>query len=148
MKLRLWEPFERVRPFTKEWEEWINEASKAMSPREGLDNATWTPKVDVVENEDSYVVNADIPGMNKEDIKIDIDDNTLTIKGEKKLENKEEKENYIRIERSYGSFFRTFALSENVDRENIKANYKDGVLELTLPKKEEAKPKQIEVEVN
>ena len=89
-----------------------------------------------------------MPGINKEDIHIDIKDNTLTIKGDKKFEDKVSKDNYMRVERKYGTFSRSFALSENVDPEGIKANYKDGVLEVTLPKKEEAKPKQIDVEVN
>jgi len=96
----------------------------------------------------SFVVKADLPGVNKDDIQIDLKDNTLTLKGEKKFENKVSKDNYIRVERSYGTFVRSFTLPQNVDAEKIKATYKDGVLELTLPKKEEAKPKQIKVDVS
>ena len=77
-----------------------------------------------------------------------MNDNTLTIKGEKKFEEKVEKDNYVRVERSYGTFSRSFVLSDNVNTEGITANYKEGVLELTLPKKEEAKPKEIKVQIN
>lgn len=115
---------------------------------EELERGTWAPAVDIHETEDSFVVKADLPGVNKDDIQIDLNDNTITFKGERKFENKVSKDNYIRVERSYGTFVRSFTLPQNVDAEKIKAAYKDGVLELTLPKKEEAKPKQIKVEVN
>jgi HSP20 family protein len=104
--------------------------------------------VDISENENAYVLKAELPGVSREDINIDINNKMLTLKGEKKFEEKTEKENYVRVERSYGSFSRTFALSDKVDTENVKASYKDGVLEVTLPKKEEAKPREIKVEVN
>ncbi|MBI2485698.1 MAG: Hsp20/alpha crystallin family protein [Deltaproteobacteria bacterium] len=115
---------------------------------EELERGAWSPAVDIHENNDSFVVKADLPAVNKDDIQIDLKDNTLTLKGEKKFENKVSKDNYIRVERSYGTFVRSFTLPQNVDAEKIKATYKDGVLELTLPKKEEAKPKQIKVEVS
>ena len=115
---------------------------------EVVERETWAPAVDIHENDDSFVVKADLPGVNKDDIQIDLKDNTLTLKGEKKFENKVSKDNYIRVERSYGTFVRSFTLPQNVDAEKIKATYKDGVLELTLPKKEEAKPKQIKVDVS
>lgn len=137
MRLRVWEPFRRVAPFYGEFDKWANEAE-----------GTWHPSVDISENENAFVLKAELPGVNREDINIDINHKTLTLKGEKKFEEKTEKENYVRVERSYGSFSRTFALSDKVDTENVKASYKDGVLEVTLPKKEEAKPKEIKVEVN
>ena len=106
------------------------------------------PPTDVYEEKDRVVVKAELPGMGKEDINVTLADHTLTIKGEKKFEEKTEKDNYMRVERRYGSFTRTFALSDKVDSTNIKAAFKDGVLEVTLPKKEEAKPKEIKVEIN
>ncbi len=115
---------------------------------EELERGTWVPAVDIHETDESFVVKADLPGMNKEDIQIDIKDSTLTLKGEKKFEEKVSKDNYIRVERTYGTFIRSFTLPQNVDSDKIKAKYKDGVLELTLPKKEEAKPKQIKVDVS
>ena len=137
MRLRVWEPFRRVAPFYADFDKLANEAE-----------GTWHPSVDISENENAFVLKAELPGVNREDINIDINNETLTLKGEKKFEEKTEKENYVRVERSYGSFSRTFALSDKVDTENVKASYKDGVLEVTLPKKEEAKPKEIKVEVN
>ncbi len=137
MRLRVWEPFRRVAPFYADFDKWSSEAE-----------GSWHPSVDISENENAYVLKAELPGVNREDINIDINNKTLTLKGEKKFEEKTEKENYVRVERSYGSFSRTFTLSDKVDTENVKASYKDGVLEVTLPKKEEAKPREIKVEVN
>ena len=93
------------------------------------------------------MLTAELPGVNKEDIDIDLKDNTLTLKGEKKAEKKEEKENYIRVERSYGKFKRSFYVSDDIDVSKVDANFKDGILRIKLVKKEEAKPKQIKVEV-
>jgi len=148
MRIKVWEPFRSFRPVYGEFDKWFDEAANAYSPVKAQANGTWHPNVDVFETEGGYVLKAELPGVNKEDIKIDVSNNTLTIKGEKKFEERTEKDKYVRIERSYGSFTRTFALSDKVDSENIKAAYKDGVLEITLPKKEEAKPKEIKVEVN
>jgi HSP20 family protein len=148
MRIKVWEPFRSFRPVYGEFDKWFDEIANAYSPVSAATDGTWHPNVDVYETEGSYVLKAELPGVNKEDIKIDISNKTLTLKGEKKFEEKTEKDKYVRIERSYGSFTRTFALSDKVDTENIKAAYRDGVLEITLPKKEEAKPKEIKVEVN
>lgn len=113
-----------------------------------VESREWMPLVDIRENGDSFVVEADLPGMSKDDIHVDIQDHTLTIRGEKKFEEKTTEGNYMRHERAYGSFFRSLTLPMNVDSEKIKAKYKDGVLQLTLPKTEEAKPKQITVEAS
>jgi len=148
MRLKVWEPFRGFKPFYRDVDRLINEFGGGLHSAEGLDEATWSPKVDIYETKESYVLNAELPGLKKEEIQIDLNDNTLTLKGEKKFEEKVEKENYVRVERSYGSFARNFVLSDNVNPENITASYKDGVLEVTLPKKEEAKPKEIKVEIN
>ncbi|MEW6146091.1 MAG: Hsp20/alpha crystallin family protein [Thermodesulfobacteriota bacterium] len=148
MRIKVWEPFRSFRPVYGDFDKWFDEVASAHSPVKAPANGTWHPYVDVYETEGGYVLKAELPGVNKEDIKIDVSNSTLTLKGEKKFEEKTEKDKYVRIERSYGSFTRTFALSDKVDSENIKAAYKDGVLEITLPKKEEAKPKEIKVEVN
>jgi HSP20 family protein len=107
----------------------------------------WSPRVDIVEQDGGYELVADLPGLKKEDIKIEIEDNMLTLKGEKKLEDEKKDKNYRLSERYYGEFARTFALPENVDRDGIVAEFKDGVLKLEIPKTEKAKPKQIEVQV-
>jgi len=148
MRIKVWEPFRSFRPFYGDIDKWFDEASKVNLPAAGPSNGTWHPAVDVYETEGSFVLKAELPGVGKEDIKIDVNNNALTIKGEKKFEEKTEKDNYMRVERTYGSFTRTFALSDKVDSGNIKAAFKDGVLEITLPKKEEAKPKEIKVEIN
>lgn len=119
----------------------------SVTDREEIENGSWTPTVDVIEDKDKFIVKADIPGVKKEDLKVDVQDDTLFIKGEKKQEEKVEKENYIRVERSYGNFVRNFSLPANVDSSKINAKFTDGVLEITIPKKEEAKPKQVKISI-
>lgn len=106
------------------------------------------PAVDIYEDEKAIYVKAEIAGIKPEDIKINVENNVLTLEGERKLERKEEKEGYHRVERSYGSFRRSFYLPETVSSEEIDANYKDGVLTLTMPKVPEAKPREIKVTAN
>ena len=107
----------------------------------------WVPAVDILENEHELVVKADLPDIKPEELDIRVENNILTIRGERKFEKKSEEKNYLRVERSYGSFARSFSLSNTVNTEAIKADYKDGVLALSIPKREEAKPKQIKVSV-
>ena len=107
----------------------------------------WAPAIDMFERENEVVVRAEIPGMSKEDINISALGNTLTISGERKSEEEVKEDDYYCCEHSYGKFQRDISLPQGVDAENIKASYKNGVLEVVLPKKEEAKPKKIEVTV-
>ena len=107
----------------------------------------WTPAVDIAELDNQFVVKVELPGINKDDVKITLESNILTIRGEKKEETDVKEENYHRVERTYGSFQRSFKLPTTVKGDNIDAMYKDGILTVTLPKAEEAKPKQIEVRV-
>jgi HSP20 family protein len=107
----------------------------------------WAPAVDIYETEHELVVKADLPDVNPQDLDIHVENNILTIRGERKFENKVNEENYLRMERSYGSFSRTFSLANSVNSEAIKADYQNGVLTLSIPKREEAKPKQIKVNV-
>jgi len=109
--------------------------------------ADWMPRVDISETDDNLVIAAEIPGMKKEDINISVEDGVLTLKGERKHENEKKEKNYHRIERSYGSFYRSFRLPPSVDTEKVHASYKDGVLKVTLPKLEEVKPREIPVHV-
>jgi HSP20 family protein len=108
----------------------------------------WAPRVDIVEQDGGYELVADLPGLKKEDIKIEIQENMLTLRGEKKFEDEKKEKNYRLCERYHGEFVRTFALPENVNMEGIVAEFKDGVLKLEIPKTEKAKPKQIEVKVS
>jgi HSP20 family protein len=114
----------------------------------GATKNTFWPAIDAVETKDSIRIQAEIPGINKEDLKVSVKDNTLTISGEKKQETEKDENGYVRTERSYGSFQRSFTLPESVDGAQGKANYKNGVLELVFPKKEDTQPKQIDVQVN
>ncbi|MCI0708511.1 MAG: Hsp20/alpha crystallin family protein [Ignavibacteriae bacterium] len=107
----------------------------------------WTPAVDITEKENEYLVNVELPGINKDDVKIMVENNVLTIRGERKQDQETKQDGYRRVERSYGAFQRSFKLPNTVKAEKIDASYKDGVLTVTLPKAEEAKPKQIEVKV-
>lgn len=107
----------------------------------------WSPSVDILENENELVLTADLPGVSMNDIDVRIEDGTLTLSGERKFEKADEKAGYHRIERSYGSFKRYFALPDSVDAEKVAAAYDNGVLTVTLPKKELAKPRSIKVAV-
>jgi HSP20 family protein len=107
----------------------------------------WAPVVDIIEDKENYIVKAEIPGMKKEDIKVTVRDNIIAISGERSSETEEKDKTYHRIERSYGRFSRTIALPSAVDAAKIKASYKDGVLQVTLPKPESAKPRQVDVEI-
>jgi HSP20 family protein len=107
----------------------------------------WAPEVDIVDDKDQIKVKADLPGLKKEDIEVDLEDDVLTIKGEKKEEKEIKEKNCIRSERYYGAFHRSFTLPSSIDGSKVNAGYKDGVLEITLPKKEGAKPKQIKVDI-
>ena len=105
----------------------------------------WKPVVDIVDNDANYVIKAELPGIDKKDITIDVKDRILTLKGERSSENEAKEDKYSRRERTYGKFERTFILPTNVDSESIKADYKDGVLAIDIPKPEEKKPKTITV---
>ncbi|MEJ2068311.1 MAG: Hsp20/alpha crystallin family protein, partial [Deltaproteobacteria bacterium] len=105
----------------------------------------WSPVVDIYETDESVILKAELPGMTKEDISIEINENNLVLKGERCFQKDIKEENYHRIERSYGTFSRSFTLPDTVDRDNVTANFKDGILEITIPKIEGAKPKQIEI---
>ncbi len=107
----------------------------------------WSPAVDVVENNDSYILKAELPGMNKDDVKITLENNILTIRGEKKNEMEKKEQNVHRVERSYGMFERSFTIPGSIKANEIDAQYNNGILTLTLPKAEEAKPKLIDVKV-
>jgi HSP20 family protein len=112
-----------------------------------LAESVWTPAVDIAEDENGYIVKVELPGVAREQVKITMQDNVLSIKGEKVQENESRTSSFHRTERSYGSFERRFSLPSNVRQDSIDATFKDGILTVALPKAEEAKPKQIEVTV-
>ncbi|HEX7070920.1 MAG TPA: Hsp20/alpha crystallin family protein [Rhodothermales bacterium] len=105
----------------------------------------WSPRVDIKETPDAFLVRIDVPGIPKDSIDINFNDGTLSVSGERKAEEKTEHENFVRVERSYGRFFRSFELPNTVDADNITASYEDGVLTVRVPKAEESKPRRIQV---
>ena len=140
-----WEPFRG----TMTLQEQLNRVFGDMLERVGDESnlTPWAPAVDIFETEHELVVKADLPDVNPQDLDIRVENNILTIRGERKFEKKVNEENYLRIERAYGSFSRSFSLANSVKSEAIKADYQNGVLTLSIPKREEAKPKQIKVNV-
>src|ERR1041384_8320491 len=115
--------------------------------QDSLSSSSFSPAVDVYEDEHAVNLKIEIPGIDEKDLDIRVENNTLTVHGERKFEKEEKEENFRRVERQYGSFTRSFTLPQTVDSENVSANYDKGVLKISLPKKAEAKPKQIKVNV-
>jgi len=130
-------------------QEQLNRVLGDMLERAGDESnlTPWAPAVDIFETEHQLVVKADLPDVNPQDLDIRVENNILTIRGERKFENEVNVENYLRVERAYGSFSRSFSLANSVKSDAIKADYQNGVLTLSIPKREEAKPKQIKVNV-
>ena len=121
--------------------------SSFFEPTSGPVMRRWSPAMDVVETDDHYVLRADLPGVSEGDVKIELDENVLTISGERKSAHKETKEGYYRVERAYGSFSRMLTLPEGVDADGISANFDRGVLEVKIPKPEPRKPRKVEISV-
>jgi HSP20 family protein len=131
----------------------INDLNRVFNvPRffsdEGLVNGSWNPAVDVYEDQNGIVLEADLPGLKPGEFELSIENNVLTLKGERRFEKKADDGNYHRVERSYGSFTRSFTLPTTVDVNNVAADFKEGVLQVTLPRREETKPRQIQVQIN
>ncbi len=114
---------------------------------EDLERSPWAPAVDILETENDIVLRVDLPGVNPKDVDISVQNNTLTLKGERKFESDVKEDNFRRVERVYGSFMRSFALPQSVDADKVDAEYRNGVLEVKLAKRPESKPKQIKVAV-
>ena len=119
---------------------WLNRPAEAMAEQ------TWAPRVDIMEKQDEWVFKGELPDVKPEDIQVTIEEGVLAIKGERKFEEEVQEGSYTRFERQYGTFERRFSLPSGIDAENIRADYKNGILTLRVPKKEEAKPKSIKIE--
>ena len=144
--LTRWEPFREFVTLQDRMNRLFRE-SYPEGREEALTTSTFAPPVDVYEDEHSITLKIEVPGIDEKDIDVRLENNTLTVHGERKFEKEEKEENYRRVERQYGSFTRTFTLPNIVDAENVTANYDKGVLNVQLAKKSEAKPKQIKVNV-
>ena len=147
MSLVKWSPMRGLRVFDDEGGRWFDDFFQPVIRGLGKQEGHWSPAVDVTESPTEFAVKAELPGMKQEDIKVTLLDQNLTISGERKIEKEEKDKNYHRIERSYGSFQRSFHLPSRIDGAKIKAAYKDGILEVKLPKAVDAREKEIAVEV-
>ncbi len=144
MAITRWDPFREVVALQNRFNTLFRDMKEAESP---LTTASFVPAVDIYEDEKKVVLKLEIPGVEEKDLDVRVENNILTVKGERKFEAEEKEENFHRIERSYGSFYRAFTLPSTVDSEHVQASYTAGVLRLELMKKAEAQPKQIKVNV-
>ena len=144
MAINRWDPFREVVALQNRVNSLFREMNEGDSP---LTTASFVPAVDIYEDPKKVVLKLEVPGIEEKDLDIRVENNTLTVKGERKFEKEEKEENFHRIERRYGTFFRSFTLPSTVDSEHINASYNAGILKLELSKKPEAQPKQIKVNV-
>jgi len=142
-----WDPLRDLLSIQDRMNRLFEQTLSRSQAEEGITASTWSPAVDIYETPETIIMKADLPGLSREDIEIQIRDNTLTLRGERRFAKDVQQENYLRIERAYGAFQRSFTLPATVQQDKIRAVFRDGVLELTLPKAEEAKPKKIAIEV-
>lgn len=131
--------------------QWSRDIERVLGGPEGTQGevtaAAWSPAVDIKEEDEAYVLHADVPGVDPKDVQLSMENNVLTLRGERKLEAKRENDNYRRIERVFGTFYRQFTLPDTADTEHISAKYTNGVLEIRVPKQPKALPRRIEVQV-
>ena len=146
--LRRWEPFRELEEMTQHFEDTVGRPFLPAAWRRLPMEMGWTPPIEMIEKEDKFIMKAELPGMKKEEIDISVVGDTLTIKGERKAETEVKEEDYYCCERCYGSFFRSITMPAAVDAKKIKATYEDGVLEVSLPKAPEVKPKKVEISVS
>jgi HSP20 family protein len=144
MAITRWDPFREVSSLQNRVNALFRNFNEGEAP---LTASSFIPPVDIYEDEKKVVLKLEVPGIAEKDLDVSVENNTLTVKGERKFEQEEKEENFHRIERSYGSFYRAFTLPATVDAEHIKAEYTAGVLKLEIDKKPEAQPKQIKVNV-
>jgi HSP20 family protein len=145
--LTRWEPFREFSTLQDRINRVFRESYRGPGSDESLATSSFAPAVDVYEDEHQVSLKIEVPGIDEKDIDVRVENNTLTVHGERKIEKEENEENFRRVERQYGSFTRTFTLPQTVDTENVAATYDKGVLKIALPKKAEAKPKQIKVNI-
>ncbi len=141
-----WDPFRELNTLQREMNRLFQDYSRSGEGSE-LTTTSFVPPVDIYEDEHSITVKMEVPGIEQKDLDIRVENNTLVVRGERKFEKDEKEENFHRIERRYGSFMRSFSLPQTVDSENINADYDNGVLKIKMAKREEAKPKQIKVNI-
>lgn len=145
MTMIKYDPFRELRGLQDEMNRLFNLGVSRSGNGEDIVRGAWSPSVDIFENQDKIVLEAELAGMKPEEVDISIENNVITLKGERKFEKTEDKDNYHRVERSYGSFVRSFTLPRTVVSDEAEADFQNGVLSITLPKREEAKARKIEI---
>lgn len=145
MALTRWDPFRDLNVLQERMNRIFEDAGRGWRGDEPSSTTSWSPAVDIYETENEITVQAELPGVDRKDITLHLEKNVLTLKGERRFEKETKQENYHRIERAYGGFSRSFSIPAMVDEDKIRADYKDGILKIALPKKEQVKPKQIQI---
>ncbi len=145
MSIVRYDPFRDLRTLQEEVNRLFSSNLTRGFGEEGIGRGAWNPSVDIYENKEHIVLEAELPGMNREDFELSVENNVITLRGERQFEKKEETDNYHRVERSYGSFTRSFTLPQTVSAEGATAEYRNGVLRVTLPKREETKARKIAI---
>lgn len=140
-----WDPFRDMNVLQERMNRLFEDVNRGWRSDEPASTTTWSSAVDIFETESEIVVKAELPGVDKNSISLNLERNVLTLRGERRFEKETKEENYHRIERSYGSFSRSFSIPATVEEDKIRAEYKDGVLKISLPKREQVKPKQIPI---
>jgi len=145
MAIIKWDPFRDLITLREKMNRLFEDAFTSRGEEKDLVSSAWTPAVDIFETENELILTAEVPGIDEKDIEIKIEDNTLSLKGERKFEKETKEENYHRIERAYGSFYRSFTLPNYIDQDKIHAEHENGVLRITMPKKSELKPRKVKI---
>ena len=148
MALIRWEPVRELHTMQNEMNRLFNTFFDSPTPSNGGGHSVarrWIPAMDVVESDDHFVLRADLPGVSENDVKIEVEDNVLTVAGERKSEHEQRNEGYYRVERAFGSFSRSLTLPEGVDADGIQAKFESGVLEVRIPKPEQHKPRKVQI---
>lgn len=145
MNIVKYDPFRELRSLQDEMTRLFTGVMPASGNREEMTHGAWAPSVDIYEDKDRLILEAELPGMSREDFEISVENNVITLRGERKFEKKTEGDNYHRVERSYGSFTRSFTLPQTVTADGATADFDNGVLRVSLPKREETKARRIEI---
>lgn len=145
MALARWDPFREFGTLDRQLNKFFDNRGLGWPDRAPTTTSDWSPDVDILEDENGIMLHAELPGIDPKDVELNVENNVLTLSGVRKLEYEDKKENYRRVERSYGAFSRSFSLPRLIDEDKIKAEYKDGILKVQIPKHEKAKPRQIKI---
>jgi HSP20 family protein len=148
MSIVRWDPFRELDEMNDRLNRFFGRSALSRSDRDALTVVDWAPSVDIVETPEEFQIKAELPDVKKDDVSVSVDGNVLRIRGERKQEKEDQNKRFHRVERSYGSFMRTFTLPENVDDGKVQAEFKDGMLNVRLPKSDKAKPKSVQVKVS